>query len=105
MRDLDWIGCLAAAIWLLDDEHDVSSSQSADAGKGLLAIRSHPAKMELRHHRGDEAVLGLINAKRRFRRKIGYESEASRLIRNGLPRPAGCVVVVIVAAATVAMAR
>ena len=36
------------------------------------------------------------NTKRRFKRKIGYESEAGRLIRNGLPRPGGCLVVVIV---------
>lgn len=26
------------------------------------------------------------NTKRRFKRRIGYESEAGRLIRNGLPR-------------------
>ncbi|MCR4416112.1 MAG: hypothetical protein NUV77_27175, partial [Thermoguttaceae bacterium] len=36
------------------------------------------------------------NAKRRFKRKIGYESEAGRLIRNGLPRPGGCLAVVMV---------
>jgi hypothetical protein len=36
------------------------------------------------------------NAKRRFKRKIGYESEGGRLIRNGLPRPGGCLVVVLV---------
>ncbi len=35
------------------------------------------------------------NAKRRFKRKIGYESKAGRLIRDGLPRPGGCLVVVI----------
>jgi hypothetical protein len=35
------------------------------------------------------------NAKRRFKRKIGYESEGGRLIRNGLPRPGGCLVVVV----------
>ena len=29
------------------------------------------------------------NTKRRFKRKIGYESDAGRLIRNGLPRPEG----------------
>jgi hypothetical protein len=50
------------------------------------------------------------NLKRRFKRKIGYESEAGRLIRNGLPRPGGCLVTVliwtmIVAMAVVAMAR
>jgi hypothetical protein len=36
------------------------------------------------------------NTKRKIKRDIGYESNASRLIRNGLPRPAGCLVVVIV---------
>ena len=35
------------------------------------------------------------NQKRRFKRKIGYESDAGRLIRNGLPRPGGCLMVVI----------
>ena len=49
------------------------------------------------------------NAKRRFKRKIGYESDAGRLIRDGLPRPGGCLVVVIwmgvAAMAVVAMAR
>jgi hypothetical protein len=35
------------------------------------------------------------NTKRLFKRKVGYESEAGRLIRNGLPRPGGCLVVVI----------
>jgi hypothetical protein len=30
----------------------------------------------------------------RFKRKVGYESEGGRLIRNGLPRPGGCVVVI-----------
>ena len=35
------------------------------------------------------------NQKRRFKRKIGYESDAGRLIRNGLPRPGGCLVVVM----------
>ena len=48
------------------------------------------------------------NAKRRFKRKIGYESEGGRLIRNGLPRPGGCLVVVLMAVgamAAVVMAR
>jgi hypothetical protein len=47
------------------------------------------------------------NAKRRFKRKIGYESETGRLIRNGLPRPGGCLVVVVgvLGAALVAVAR
>ena len=50
------------------------------------------------------------NQKRRFKRKIGYESDTGRLIRNGLPRPGGCAVVVlwvvaVVAAAMVGMVR
>ena len=35
-----------------------------------------------------------INAKRRFKRKIGYESEGGRMIRDRLPRPGGCLVVI-----------
>ena len=42
------------------------------------------------------------NTKRRFKRKVGYESDAGRLIRNGLPRPGGCLVVMIVMVGTVA---
>jgi hypothetical protein len=49
------------------------------------------------------------NAKRWFKRKVGYESVEGRLIRNGLPRPGGCLVVVIwvggLALAAVVMAR
>lgn len=33
------------------------------------------------------------NAKRRFKRKTGCEAEAGRLIRNGLPKPDGCLVI------------
>ncbi len=35
-------------------------------------------------------VRWLPNQKRRLKRKIGYESGAGRLIRNGLPKPGGC---------------
>jgi hypothetical protein len=41
------------------------------------------------------------NTKRRFKRKIGYESGGGRLIRNGLPRPGGCLMVVWVVVAAV----
>jgi hypothetical protein len=44
------------------------------------------------------------NTKRRFKRKTGYESDAGRLIRNGLPRPGGCLVVMIVMLGTVVVA-
>ena len=36
------------------------------------------------------------NTKRRLKRKVGYESDAGRLIRNGLRRPGGCLVVMII---------
>ncbi len=56
------------------------------------------AKKRLKKEWGITAALkpfrAWTNAKRRFKRKIGYESEAGRLIRNGLPRPGGCLVVV-----------
>ena len=43
------------------------------------------------------------NTKRKIKRDVGYESKAGRLIRDGLPRPGGCLVVVIVVSlATVA---
>ena len=48
------------------------------------------------------------NTKRQFKRKVGYESDAGRLIRKGLPRPGGCLVVLVagvVAMAAVALAR
>jgi hypothetical protein len=37
------------------------------------------------------------NLKRRIKRRLGYESDAGRLLRNGLPRPGGCLVVVLIA--------
>jgi len=35
------------------------------------------------------------NTKRKIKRDIGYESDAGRLIRKGLPRPGGCLVVIL----------
>ncbi len=50
------------------------------------------------------------NTKRKIKRDVGYESDAGRLIRKGLPKPGGCLVAVIwvsivAAAAVVALAR
>jgi len=63
--------------------------------KTLLGITK--AKKRLKKELGITDALkpfrAWTNAKRRFKRKIGYESEAGRLIRNGLPRPGGCLVV------------
>ena len=44
------------------------------------------------------------NLKRRFKRKIGYESTAGRVIRNGLPKPAGCLSALIGAVTLVLLA-
>jgi hypothetical protein len=35
------------------------------------------------------------NKKRQIKREVGYESEAGRLIRDGLPKPGGCLVMVV----------
>ena len=63
--------------------------------KTLLGITK--AKKQLKKDLGiTEALKPLrwwTNQKRRFKRKIGYESDTGRLIRNGLPRPGGCLVV------------
>ncbi len=48
------------------------------------------------------------NTKRKMKRDVGYESPAGRLIRDGLPRPGGCLVVVIIGllmGAAMALAR
>jgi hypothetical protein len=59
------------------------------------------AKQRIKKDLGITAVLKPVrawtNAKRQIKRKIGYESEAGRLIRDGLPRPGGRLVVLIVA--------
>jgi hypothetical protein len=37
------------------------------------------------------------NLLRRIKRRLGYESDLGRLLRNGLPRPGGCLVLVLIA--------
>jgi hypothetical protein len=44
------------------------------------------------------------NQKRRFKQKIGYESETGRLIRNGLPKPGGCLVAAVAIVTTIGAA-
>jgi len=46
-------------------------------------------KKGIGHHRRHEAVSVVTKHEAAIKRKIGYESEAGRLIRNGLPRPEG----------------
>ena len=56
------------------------------------------AKKRIKKDLGITALLkpfrAWTNAKRRMKRKIGYESEAGKLIRDGLPSPGGCLVVI-----------
>ncbi len=35
------------------------------------------------------------NQKRRIKRDVGYESNAGRVVRDGLPHPGGCLIVLI----------
>ncbi len=55
------------------------------------------AKKRIKSKLGITAILrpfrAWTNAKRRVKRKAGYESEAGRLVRHGLPRPGGCAMV------------
>jgi hypothetical protein len=46
----------------------------------------------------------LPNQKRRLKRELGYETPAGRLLRLGLPKPAGCLLVLLVFAAIAAAA-
>ena len=62
--------------------------------KTLLGVTK--AKKGLKKELGITALMKPLrwwpNQKRRLKRKIGYESDAGRLIRNGLPKPGGCLV-------------
>ncbi len=62
--------------------------------KTILGITK--AKERIKKDLGITAILKPFrawgNTKRRFKRKIGYESEAGRLLRDGVPTPGGCLV-------------
>jgi hypothetical protein len=62
--------------------------------KTLLEVTK--AKKRLKKQLGITALLKPFrwwgNTKRTFKRRIGYESPAGRILRNGLPRPGGCAV-------------
>lgn len=65
--------------------------------KTLLGITA--AKKRIKKDLGITAILRPFrwwgNKKRKLKRAIGYESEAGRMIRNGLPKPGGCLVVAV----------
>lgn len=64
--------------------------------KTLLGVTK--AKKRIKKELGITAALKPFrwwtNTKRRIKRKVGYESDAGRVIRHGLPRPGGCLVVI-----------
>jgi hypothetical protein len=65
--------------------------------KTLLGVTK--AKKRLKRELGITALMKPFrwwgNTKRAFKRRIGYESPAGRILRNGLPRPGGCAVFLI----------
>ena len=70
--------------------------------KTLLGVTK--AKKQIKKELGITVALNPFrwwpNTKRRMKRKIGYESEAGRLVRNGPPTPGGCLVVIGMATGT-----
>lgn len=74
--------------------------------KTILGVTK--AKKKLKRDLGITAVMKPFrfwtNQKRRVKRKVGYESAAGRLLRNGLPKPGGCLVLLLVGAVSVGSA-
>jgi hypothetical protein len=62
--------------------------------KTLLGVTT--AKKRLKKDLGITALLKPVrwwpNQKRKIKREIGYESAGGRLLRDGLPKPGGCLV-------------
>lgn len=67
--------------------------------KTLLGVTK--AKKQLKKQLGITQALKPVrawgNAKRRVKRKLGYESPAMRMLRNGPPTPGGCLVIIAAA--------
>lgn len=66
--------------------------------KTVLGITK--AKKQIKKELGITALLKPFrwwtNQKRRLKREVGYESESGRIVRDGLPKPGGCLVVVAI---------
>jgi hypothetical protein len=65
--------------------------------KTVLGVTT--AKKQIKKDLGITALLKPFrwwpNQKRRVKRKLGYESRAGRLVRQGLPKPGGCLAVIV----------
>jgi hypothetical protein len=64
--------------------------------KTILGVTK--AKKKIKKDLGITALLKPFrwwpNEKRRIKRRLGYESEVWRLVRAGMPKPGGCLVIV-----------
>jgi hypothetical protein len=62
-------------------------------------LGSTAAKKRIKKDLGITALLKPVrwwpNQKRKLKREIGYESATGRLLRDGLPKPGGCLVVLV----------
>lgn len=67
--------------------------------KTILGITK--AKKQIKKNLGITSLLRPLrwwpNQKRKIKRDIGYESDAGRLIRDGLPKPGGCLLMTVAA--------
>ncbi len=72
--------------------------------KTMLGVTK--AKKRLKKQLGVTAAMKPLrwstNQKRRLKRRVRYESSAGRMIRHGLPRPGGCIVVIIASSGVLA---
>ena len=65
--------------------------------KTILGITA--AKKRIKKDLGITALLKPFrwwgNEKRKIKRAVGYESDAGRMLRKGVPKPGGCLLVVV----------
>jgi hypothetical protein len=65
--------------------------------KTILGVTA--AKKRLKKEFGITALLKPLrwwpNQKRKMKREVGYYSETGRLVRDGVPKPGGCLVVIV----------
>ena len=73
--------------------------------KTLLGVTA--AKKRIKTDLGITALLKPFrwwpNQKRRLKREVGYYSDTGRLIRDGLPKPGGCLVVIFAVMSSAAL--
>jgi hypothetical protein len=65
--------------------------------KTLLGVTTAKKRIKkrCRYHDLLKPVRWWPNQMRKLKREIGYESPAGRLLRDGLPKPGGCLVIFV----------